>query len=73
MDRGAWWAPGSPWGCKASDTTERIHFSALFGPEAEPLMGTVWGGAGQEWTLRNLQRSLSKSLRQEEDRGRVTA
>ena len=24
MDRGAWWATYSPWGCKESDTTEAI-------------------------------------------------
>ena len=25
MDRGAWWATYSPWGCNESDTTERFH------------------------------------------------
>ena len=25
MDRGAWWATYSPWGCKESDTTERLN------------------------------------------------
>ena len=25
IDRGAWWAT-VPWGCKESDTTERLHF-----------------------------------------------
>ena len=24
MDRGAWWATYSPWGCKEVDTTERL-------------------------------------------------
>ena len=24
MDRGAWWATKSPWGCKELDTTERL-------------------------------------------------
>ena len=24
MDRGAWWVSYSPWGCKGSDTTERL-------------------------------------------------
>ena len=26
MDGGAWWAIVSLWGCKESDTTERLHF-----------------------------------------------
>ena len=25
MDRGAWWATYSPWGCKESDMTENMH------------------------------------------------
>ena len=28
-DGGAWWAI-SPWGCKESDTTERLHFLAFY-------------------------------------------
>ena len=27
MDRGAWWAPGGPWGGKESDTIERLTLS----------------------------------------------
>ena len=26
MDRGAWWATGSPWCCKELDKTEQLHF-----------------------------------------------
>ena len=31
MDRGAWWAIYSPWGCKESDMTEQLsfHFTSL--------------------------------------------
>ena len=29
MRGGTWWATYSPWGCKESDTTERLHFTSL--------------------------------------------
>ena len=29
MDRGAWWATYSPWGCKELDMTEHIHIGIL--------------------------------------------
>ena len=29
LDRGAWWATYSPWGCKESDTTERLNTCKL--------------------------------------------
>ena len=30
MDGGAWYATYSPWGCKESDTTERLHFLSFY-------------------------------------------
>ena len=33
LDKGAWQATHSPWGCKESDTTERLHFSLSDLPE----------------------------------------
>ena len=30
MDRGAWWATYSPWGCKESDRTERLTLSYVY-------------------------------------------
>ena len=44
--------PGGLYGvhgvAKSQTRLSDFHFSVFFGPEAEALIGTVWGGAGQQ-------------------------
>ena len=54
MDRGAWKATYSPWGCKESDTTEQLFsLNPLLGlrslTERASQGGGAWNMAGREW------------------------
>ena len=46
MDRGAWKATYSPWGCKESDTTEQLSLNPLLGPRSLTERASRGGGLG---------------------------